>query len=111
MKLRRECEHGQFDPHRFLQPGGHPESSIAYADCAGGEFLAEDTLVIEKRCEHGFDHPHAWDATHLDTAVCPGKVYPPELVERLTEAIHFDMTRQQMAVAVLDALTVREGEG
>lgn len=48
MKLRRECEHGQFDPHRFLQPGGHPESSIAYADCAGGEFLADDTLVIEK---------------------------------------------------------------
>lgn len=48
MRLRKPCEHYQYDSHVWVSDGGHPESSIAYADCPGGEFLPDDALVIEK---------------------------------------------------------------
>lgn len=41
MSLREACEHGRYDEHRFLSPGGDPESSIAYQDCDGGRVLSD----------------------------------------------------------------------
>lgn len=43
MKLRKPCEHGRYDRHRI-------EGHLAVGDltrCPGGEFLADDTLVID----------------------------------------------------------------
>ena len=44
--LREPCpEHGRYDEHRFLSPGGDPESSIAYLDCPGGRSLTDAVLA------------------------------------------------------------------
>lgn len=43
MRLRRPCDHGNYDMHRFS-----PNEDRYYETCPGGEFLPEDAIVIEK---------------------------------------------------------------
>lgn len=44
MRLRKPCQHGRYDSHYI----DDPDDKYAGAMCAGGEFLPEDALVIEK---------------------------------------------------------------
>lgn len=43
--LRSACDHGQYDAHTFLSPGGDPESSIAYQQCPGGRPVTDAELA------------------------------------------------------------------
>ena len=55
--LRVPCEHGRYEEHRFLSPGGDPESSIAYRDCPGGTPAEFDRIAREQgyvKREHAF---------------------------------------------------------
>lgn len=43
MRLRRPCEHDLYDPH--IMPAGL--YGFGPSSCPGGEFLADDTLIID----------------------------------------------------------------
>lgn len=42
MKLRKPCEHGYYDKHRYS-----PNGDRYFVTCPGGEFLAESDLLAE----------------------------------------------------------------
>lgn len=44
--MKTPCEHGHYDEHEYLTPGGHPESSVAYRDCPGGVRLDVDVEAL-----------------------------------------------------------------
>lgn len=57
MKLRKPCEHGKYDAHPF-----DVETWLNPKLCLGGEFLAEDSLVIEKDPDEQWDRELVLDA-------------------------------------------------
>lgn len=85
MRLRRPCEHGRYERHN----DGHPGS------CPGGEFLAEDTLTIgslKTIIGETFIEAMGWGESKPMAAL---QVYA---------------VAELQAKAILDALSVREGE-
>lgn len=96
MRLRKPCEaHGLYDAHifeTFSITSSYP-APIENGFCPGGEFLTEDTLVIEKV-------DGEWPEAVIDDLF--GPIYYHFGSEDAPEC-------RDLAVRLLDALTVREG--
>lgn len=100
MRLRKPCEHGRYDPHGPMVGRGDSVTVYDFSECSGGEFLAEDTLVIETAMPAGRLERQRND--ELRAALGKGHMAPWEQdIERLLNR----------GDSILDALAVREGEG
>lgn len=83
MRLRKPCQHDLYDKH-YIGP-----ANFADRMCPGGEFLTDDTLLLDPEIQH------------LAFAILDG--------QRIN--IPYDLAAEWLARAVYqpDALTVREG--
>lgn len=77
MRLRRPCEHEQYDAHLARYPvGGGPVAEglglFVERECPGGEFLVDaETKIIEWCIEH--DDCRGWSAYNTKWAECAKK--------------------------------------